>query len=180
MVDDSIKEKTRRERLRREAARKGIPPLRGIGDEKAYLWWLGGFFDGEGCVCIPERKTCTRYHHDYTLTVEVGGNFKEVLEEMEKRFGGTLSPKGGGSEFAWRLQLSPNKALHFLETIQPYVRLKHREVEIGIEFQGDKVILRSGTSMDAYRAEMERRQALSKALKDLNQVRNVGRRVNGE
>jgi hypothetical protein len=26
MVDDSIKEKTRRERLRRKAARKGIPP----------------------------------------------------------------------------------------------------------------------------------------------------------
>jgi len=175
MVDDSIKEKTRRERLRKEATRKGIPPLRGISDEKAYLWWLGGFFDGEGCVCILEGKKLTGYHYDRTLKVEVGGNFKEVLEEMKQRFGGTLSPKSGGSEFAWRLQLSANKALHFLETIQPYVRLKQREVEIGIEFQRYK----GRVGPDSH-DEIERQEGLLFRIRYLNRVRNIGGRVNGE
>lgn len=148
-------------------------------DDRGYLWWLGGFFDGEGCVSIPETKSYGRSPYDYTLTIEVGGNFKEVLEEMQRRYGGTLTPKPR-SDQGWRLQLSPNPALRFLETIQPYVRLKWEEVEIGITFQRGKVRLTSGTPEEERVAEMIRREKLAARLRFLNHVRNVGRPVEKE
>jgi len=173
MTFGSIKEEMRRERLREEAVKEGIPRLRGIDDEKAYLSWLGGFFDGEGCVTILRGKKTTGYPYYHTLKVEIGGNFKEILEEIEKRFGGTLSQKSDSSKFAWRLQLSAKKALHFLEIIQPYVRLKHEEVETGIEFQRHKITVWP----DSY-GEIERQESLLFRIQFLNKVRNTGDRVN--
>ena len=138
--------------------------------------WLGGFFDGEGCISIPEGKKPTGYPLYYGLEVQISGNFKEVLEEIHQQFGGSLTPCSD-SEFYWRLCLSANKALKFLETIEPFVRLKWEEVKNGIDFQRNVVKLWRGTPKSVILGEMWRRERLSYRNHYLNEVRCLGKRV---
>jgi len=179
MVDERTNEEKRKKKLMEEAARQGIPNLPSVDSEAEYLVWLGGFFDGEGCVSIPEAKKLTDYPFDYTLEVQIHGNFKEVLEEIQQRFEGNLYPTEG-SEYSWRLCFSANKALRFLEAIKLYVRLKREEVEDGISFQRDKVKLVRGIPRSVRLAEMRRRELLAWRLHYLNQVRYLGERLDDE
>lgn len=108
--------------------------------------YIAGIFDGEGCVFISKSnpsisrrcKTPT-----YQLNSVVCNTYLPVLVWLKDNFGGTINqkvpPKDKNWSPSWSWQTNSNKALNFLETIYPFLRIKKLEVEIAISFQKIKI-----------------------------------------
>lgn len=101
--------------------------------------YAAGLFDGEGTVAI--NKNSQRQKPTYSLIICIAMTHKPVLEYMTKQFGGKVRPvsvkryKEQGYSPQWIWLLSSYKAMHFLEFIQPYIKVKKEHVDIGIQFQ---------------------------------------------
>ncbi len=100
------------------------------------LNYYAGFFDGEGCVMIKKpSKACLCY----VLEVRITNTNHSILEEYVNKFGGTIQ-KGtrlqANHKEKWQWCISSKKAFCFLQVIIPFLRLKRKEAELAIEFQG--------------------------------------------
>ena len=133
-----------------------------------YLKWLAGFFDGDGNVTITNRDE---------LYVAIGGNFVETLYELKERFGGTVSRPCGKNGKARQWRIVANQALSLLLRFGKYSRVKREEIDIGIEFQRDRIRLNRGTSQEIRDAQRQWRRDMREMLSSLNRVRKAGERV---
>jgi hypothetical protein len=113
---------------------------------KPSLEYIAGFFDGEGCVsivCITPEKIKNQKSNRYQLVVELTNTNEKIMKEIQSVIGGRLSSYGrrpANWKPSFRLIFASAKALDMLIKIAPYVRLKKPIVELGIEFQKQKVI----------------------------------------
>lgn len=93
--------------------------------EKAYV---AGFFDGEGCVGI--------YDHGAGpwLLVVITQKDPSTLSWLHEAYGGSLS--AAGPAWSWRVYAS--RAAVFLSDMLPYLRTKHEQAQIAVDFQQRK------------------------------------------
>ncbi len=89
------------------------------------LAYVAGLFDGEGCVNFY-------YHGKGTIVprIFITNTNKELLEDLKNAFGGWVGAhkKHTGWKQGWQWTLSNSKAVAFLEKIQPWVRIKDKQI----------------------------------------------------
>lgn len=102
--------------------------------------YAAGFFDGEGCV----NFAVSRYRRNgelrgkaISLRVMIGNTDLPILQEFQLTFGGKIHDKVLSSpraKEAWVWTLTYSEAMPFLRAIQPFVRVKARQIALAIEF----------------------------------------------
>lgn len=102
-------------------------------EEKSYL---GGFFDGEGCICIIKTKcpTCIDGYR-YRLIVKISNTNKKIIDIFHKFFGGYIyeyNRKNCRTWWVW--QLRDRDVLKFLRHMRRFILLKKPQLENAIDF----------------------------------------------
>lgn len=132
---------------------------------KEELNYYAGFFDGEGCVMIRAKSSKRPYH---TLEIVINLTNRNILEDFKRSFGGnvygTYKSKVHYKD-KWQWHIGGGKALAFLKAIYPYLRLKSREAELGIEFQERAKYQQGGALHKGQEAFREAQYILMKRLK---------------
>jgi hypothetical protein len=109
-------------------------------NDQLFLAWAAGFFDGEGCVFVSERKNQTLYQLFTTVTQQDPA----ALHLLKQRFGGNVTPdktassdsynRKKGATLVWRWKATSVEAKEFLQAISPYVVVKAEQVRAALEF----------------------------------------------
>jgi len=150
-----------------------------------FVVYVAGFFDGEGSVTIARVRT-SQYsdYHKIIVALSQRAKYGAVLNRIQETFGGTvliasekhrLSDKWS-EQAKWQLQDKPGIE-RFLAAIQPYVIVKARQVELGLEF----VRLNSNTGRlrdslgrirgrAVVREDIEQREQIRLALREANEL----------
>jgi len=106
--------------------------------------YVAGIIDGEGSIGIYKKfgKDKRRY---YQLTVQVSNSNEWLIRWLQMAFGSYAYHHGHYScekikrnreIYTW--SIVGNKAVDFLKTIHPYLRLKKPQAEIAIRFQENR------------------------------------------
>jgi hypothetical protein len=109
-------------------------------DDRLFLAWAAGFFDGEGCVLVSERNNKTVYQ----LFTSVTQQEPTALHMLKQRFGGNVTPdktaatssyfRKRGAVLAWRWKATSTESYAFLQAIEPYVIVKAEQVRAALCF----------------------------------------------
>ena len=107
----------------------------------ADLAWTAGIIDGEGSIFVMTQKRQDRERDtNYILRVSVQSTDPFMTSELKRMF-------PDGAEFSvnryqnenWsdtlKWQLNGKKAARFLKEIKPFMRVKHTQADLAIEFQ---------------------------------------------
>lgn len=104
--------------------------------------YAAGLFDGEGCVQIVRTPAHKRVRHKEAglgLTANVVNTDRPVLEWLQERWGGNLQRKVISPGTLTRVRpdywiLHGKRAGYFLTCIQPYSKIKLRQIEAVLLF----------------------------------------------
>lgn len=99
------------------------------------LAYAAGFFDGEGCVGLGKNKG--RRSVCYTLVVHATNVEPAVIHGLAETFGGTVMIRRAGKNYRRDLyiwQAVTLTAYQALRLMRPYLKVKHRQADIGIKF----------------------------------------------
>lgn len=98
---------------------------------KAYF---AGLFDGEGCVTV--RKDNRGNSRSYQLICTVAMTEPKAVRLLHFCYGGSLTIRDKGEhKTAFQWTVASDKALEFLYSITPNLRVKRPEAELAIQFQ---------------------------------------------
>ena len=137
------------------------------------LSYLGGFFDGEGCIYITKRKRGNQ--QCYYLSASCSQKDRTVLNIFQNLFGGEVYRNSNKNE-AWVWMIDAIKAKQFLEDFLPYLIMKAGEAKLAIEFQILKHKRRAGQRRtDAEKTVEKAQYFLMKKLKQRGYDINVAR-----
>lgn len=115
--------------------------------------YIAGFFDGEGNINIYKIDTKNntevqrRLVPKYELSIAIYNTDKGIMEWLSSVFGGyfqvrnrtnTISHKEGWKE-SYAVRMTSNQAFEFLNLVYPYLRIKKKQADIAIAFQGVKI-----------------------------------------
>lgn len=108
-----------------------------LTNKNTRLAYLGGFFDGEGCIAIVKGKNHLG-NVQYSLRVIVSNTNDYVLHLYKLSFGGRIQKRKYKKPewrdcYAW--ELSSTRAYDFLKCIYPYLILKKAQADLAFEFQ---------------------------------------------
>lgn len=145
---------------------------------KEDLAYTAGIIDGEGTIIIDKfrdkRREYGKYY--YTLRIRVAMIDFEVPEWLEEIYGGSTFIKIFKRDFIRKPQavwsITSRRAVDFLKLIKPYIKIKHKQIDIAIEFE--KTCLRHGGNRKYEKLTPEicaQREILSKRIRDANQRR---------
>lgn len=154
--------------------------------EKAYF---AGLFDGEGCVNI--HKIESSGYDIYSLRVNFGLTYADILYKMKKMFGGTIHKRDVSKRLkapymcrainaglanpdnfkqTYEYEISGKEAWIFLKIIEPYCEEKKEQVNTAIEFfNGNRS--HSG-SIGRSKSQAERCEYYYKKLQELKHGKN--------
>ena len=112
-------------------------------DEEEFLVYTAGFFDADGSVGVYPHKyrnrPPSRYH---LLRVSIAQmRHLPIFTEWVARWQGSLT---GDKRGEWRWVVAAAQAKVFLEDILPFLRNKHPQAKLAIEFQQQKKPHRGG------------------------------------
>ena len=102
------------------------------------LYYLAGFFDGEGTILITRRYRKKLRGAKLYLSCRVVNTNKTVIDEFNKQWSGNLYEKKTEQDnhqqtYTW--SRGALKAEEFLREIIPYIRQKKAEALVAIEFR---------------------------------------------
>lgn len=106
------------------------------------LAYIAGIVDGEGSICIYTHKC--RTSRAGQMKAVISNTNRELLEFVQLYFGGSISAvnsavnKARGRKTCYQWVVASQKALHFLEPIEPFLRVKKLQAQIAIEYQGQR------------------------------------------
>ena len=103
--------------------------------KKTDLAYIGGFLDGEGCICLTRFGNKRQY---IRLDVQVVQANEWVIQWLKYSFGGFVCKVKSYKlhhKQRWAWKISSREALAFLKVILPYLKLKRGEAELAIKFQ---------------------------------------------
>lgn len=110
---------------------------RGSPEELAYL---GGFFDGEGCIHIgKDEEARSSWGARHQIIVQVAQCSEFPLDRYVARWGGSIFHRGTPIKanhslvWAWRLRKKED-TIRFCNDIRPYVILKQPQIDLCLEF----------------------------------------------
>jgi len=115
--------------------------------EPLKLAYYAGIFDGEGHITIGASKR-SNATINYWLQIGIVNTYLPLLEDIQRDFGvGHLSRLYGPMKMANRLpamcwRCTSNQAMHVLEAMLPFLRLKQEVARIAIEFQRQSYVNR--------------------------------------
>jgi len=146
-----------------------------IALERLTPQWLAGFFDGEGCVTVTmsgvrnPRVMVSITQQDYNLLYAIWKKFCEpstgcLYQPVRKNPRGNEHP-------VWMLHFTGKSCRPILEAIRPYVILKRKLVEWGIEMAlltAERGCVGRGGSLPA--DVVERRHELMKLVRAENEA----------
>lgn len=132
--------------------------------EKTDLAYTAGLIDGEGCIGVypvpcKTNKTGKRYY----LTLRIQMSDWESPLWLKDTFGGyyrAYPQMGYGTRTMYVWVVSAQRASKILEDILPYLKAKHRQAEMAIEFQSKMKIGKHESA-----TVMQAQKILSDALK---------------
>ncbi len=144
------------------------------------LAWTAGIIDGEGSIFVMQnqRKDRTR-NINHILRVAVQSSDPYMTRHLKEMF-------PDGAEFSVQLdkrpqcsntlkwQINGKKAARFLKLILPYLRVKHNQAKLAIEFQ--ETTKKHWTQMTEL--DYENQTKLCQALKDAKQTLKIGKESN--
>ena len=147
----------------------GIPSHRSLKVRKIPteidLAYIAGLFDGEGHIGIAlgKRPRITPYQH--LLAIGISNAHRGVLDFVGSSFGvGNINQMRKASEgllAIFSIQMSCLDALHVLQLLQPYLRIKADVCALGIEFQNGITAGRDTEWREAMRVEIKRLNKLT-------------------
>lgn len=93
--------------------------------------WLAGFFDGEGCLHVTERKPCGRM----APQVHIANCNKPVMEHVARLLGAEDKLRKVNTRAGWRCRwhvavCGAERILRLLDDIQPYLVCKQEEATV--------------------------------------------------
>ena len=102
--------------------------------------WIAGIIDGEGSIFVMKQKRKDRERDiNYILRVSVQSTDPFMTTELQKHFpGAEFKVQGDKREECsdtMKWQLNGKRATVFLREILPYMRVKHQQAKLAIEFQ---------------------------------------------
>jgi len=92
------------------------------------LYYLAGFFDGEGSIGVAGAS----------LSVRVVNTYKPILERFQKAWGGSVDTHRKGddkSRLCWVWRLYGDNAEQFLNDVVPILREKAPQAYLGLHFR---------------------------------------------
>jgi len=99
---------------------------------------MAGFFDGEGYPAIRRIRPRHQYNPCLLPGVPISNTFRPVLEFFLTEYGGCIYSNGNEKHegwapgFFWNCPVSSIR--RFLEDVQPYLKVKHQQAAILLEF----------------------------------------------
>ncbi len=113
--------------------------------EATRLAYVAGLFDGEGHIRIQRQHFRDRRSPSHCVRVSVSNTDRSVIEFLHDTFGGYIVVVNNEARCrkahwrtCWSWELTSTGAANFLSMIQPYVRIKQRQVQLALEFQDQK------------------------------------------
>jgi hypothetical protein len=88
--------------------------------------YIAGFVDGEGSIGFGRSGKQKRL----VPRISIVNTNREILEDIQSEYGGDIQPltqRKPGWKQGWSWRLSNNKAVLFVELIEPYLRLKYNQ-----------------------------------------------------
>jgi hypothetical protein len=107
----------------------------------AILAYTAGLLDGEGSFTIGvSRNRRGRIAPSYWLQVGITNTDRALLDWLLATFGGHISdnsraPSKKNKRPCWAWRIMGCQAVPFLRAVAPYVRIKHKQLLLAIEFQ---------------------------------------------
>lgn len=131
--------------------------------------WFAGFFDGEGCVCL--RKHPVKQHIHWYIEICVPNTCFAPLDYAAERIGGRVHTRCMSDGIhkdirAWTATAA--EAVAILRAIRPYLRVKHRQADLAIEFQQHIESVRYGRWNPMPQEERDWRQQQWEKMRALN------------
>lgn len=130
-------------------------PMNFTGDE--LLVYGAAFFDCEGSISMKKRET-----HP-ALVVTIYQNDRRPLDLLRERFGGYIHEGFAGCH---SLTFSHQKAAAFLQAVRPWLIVKARRADLGIELAATYVGFRGLRTVPDN--VLRKRKELMQAIYDLN------------
>lgn len=94
------------------------------------LWYMGGFFDGEGTASLICRTRGGNPIH--TLIASVCNHHKGVCDMFQRHFGGVIA-----HAHVWRWQATNSKAAAALAVLRPYTIIKTPQIDVCLDWRND-------------------------------------------
>lgn len=142
---------------------------------------MAGFFDGEGSISIV-KSHAERRLPSYTLHVYIGSVNKDALETFADLFGGVVKACKTSAHlhrqqmFGWNV--GEWRALRFLNTLKPFLRVKLRQVGLAETFlETKKPELRQSLAITD--EIIARREECYRKMSELNQSHWARKRTEG-
>jgi hypothetical protein len=109
------------------------------------------------------------------VAVRVGMAHRKTCELLQQTFGGNLNTEGRskypGAQTIYRWSLLKREDLvPFLEAIQPYIRVKSRQVKLALEWMDVKLRSNFDKAVRLTDAEIQRREDFYMKMKEFNAV----------
>ena len=105
------------------------------------LDWLGGFFDGEGCIYFTDTAKAYKekvYPEVQVIFAQSGLLGYELMLALQAEYGtGKITSNHGSSltkEIPYMTRISGKKAIKFLKVISPFLLLKQQKAEWVINY----------------------------------------------
>lgn len=124
--------------------------------------YLAGIFDGEGCVSICKS---TKNIGTYTLAVALGMRCPIIPKYLKDHYAGGFC-KSKNNVHIW--QVRADRAVTFLQDVEPYLIVKKKQAQHGIDFQCNKLKVLWYREPEAIQKEFERRELMYWQMRQLN------------
>lgn len=93
--------------------------------------WAAGFLDGEGCISIMLGA----HQRQIYLRVSVGQIDQQPLSDLQSYFGGSIRASQNKRRYVYYEWCAfSQRAADALTVLRPYLRVKHRQADVALEF----------------------------------------------
>jgi len=133
--------------------------------------YMGGFFDGEGCITIIRLSPNPKQHRkspQHKCMIVISNTRIEILEMFKNNFGGSIhivkEDKENNRKKLYQWKIDHFTAYKFCLKMKDYFILKKRNAELVIEYYEKE----TGKTYITSDKEIARRDKLSEEIKKLN------------
>lgn len=133
--------------------------------------YLAGIIDGEGCISLRRNKGRGQYY----IRICVGIAHRRTCELLQATFGGHVRQekrsKYPNAQPIFRWDMSKTEDVYsFLKDVEPYVRIKARQVKLAYEWIDLKKRNLSVGPVKLSDAEIQRREDMYRKMGEFNAV----------
>jgi hypothetical protein len=136
------------------------------------LAYMAGVVDSDGCITVLKMKPqgCMSAPR-YVLTITIVNTSHDLMEWLIERFGGFAKARKRAQvhhklTYAW--SYANSKAADVLRVIRPYLVIKGRQADVGIELIENWETGRKGRGTKTSAKEVSRREMLTMKIRELN------------